>query len=153
MAIDRVNRYIDRTDKAPRFFPGEDGLTEKCLEYMLKDKNKRDKKEHALRVPAQDLIAFANRRIAEVQQEFGSDPAFMKYFGTADYSNRGPNTVYIQLGLVSPRDPNITIETLDYVFRNKQQVLEKVKIHPLYDELGALEEMYLAFYAKVAVHV
>lgn len=41
----------------------------------------------------------------------------------------------------------------DYVFRNKQQVLEDVKVHPVYDELGALEEMCLAFHAKVPVAV
>src|SRR3989344_3225994 len=144
MAIDRVNRDIE--DKAPRFYPIEDGFTAQCLEYILEDKKKRDKREYVLRVPAKGLITLANRRIVEIQQEFGSDPAFRKYFGTADYSDRGPNTVYIQLGLVAPRNPNLEIEIREYVFKNKEQVLEDVKVHPLYDEIEALEEMCMAFY-------
>ena len=147
MAIDRINRYIE--DKAPRFFPGEDGFTKENLEYMLEYRKKKDKKDDMLRVPEKKILEFANRRISEIYKEFGTSTIFRKYFGTADYSDRDPNTVYIQLGLVAPRNPDILIEVREYVFRKKEQVVEDVKIHTLYDEIEALEDMCLAFYGKV----
>ncbi|GEM_PF-3939905 len=116
---------------------------------MLGYKKKREKKEYTLRVPSKVLIDFANRRISEVQAKFGARPAFIKYFGEGDYSDRDPNTVFMQLGLVAPRNPLFKIKVIEFTNKKKDgrwsEEREEVEVHPLYDEIEALEEMCLEF--------
>lgn len=110
---------------------------------MLKYKKKKEGKEYALRVPSKILIGFANRRISEVSRNFGSRPVFIKYFGIKDYSDRGENSLYLQLGLVSPRNPLMTVKVMEW--DDEKKSIEEKEVHPLYDSIEALEEMCLDF--------
>lgn len=141
MAIDRRRR--DPLDTAPRFYPGEDGFTKEQLEYMLEYKEKREEREYRLRVSQDEFIRFANMPMALAYREFGKNAVFRKYFGEKDYSDRGSNTIYMQIGLVSPRDLTKTIDIKE--INMKTGTIDIKKIHPLYDEIEALEEMCLEF--------
>lgn len=163
MAIERKRR--DALDNAPRFYPTEDGYTREALAahlmYLYKkserakghkvpDKPSSDIAEGLMKklaVPVEEILKFANLKISGLYARFGSEKTFIKYFGNQDYSDRDPNTLYIQFALVSPRDPTRLIEVKEINLKTK--AIEDRKIHPLYDEIEALEEMYLAFYESV----
>lgn len=141
MPIDRSTRNFQ--DKAPRFYPTEDGFTLKELDYMLKRKKESSGKEYPLKVSKEELVRLANKRISELYENFGDTAAFKKYFSSFDYSDRGKNSLHIQLGLASPRNPFLKVTVREYDM--KKGCLEEKEINPLYDELEALEEMCLAF--------